>query len=121
MQQASGLGALAGQAGNIGVQQAALGEAAQRLGQGDITSLFGIGEAQRQLQQQQYEAGRQTALQNLYEPYQRTSFYSDILRGAPSSQMATSVQQQATQSPFMQALGLGIGALSTAAAANKLF
>ena len=121
LQRAAGMGQLGTQAANIGVQQAALGEAAQRMGQTDVQNLFGIGEAQRQLQQQQIEAQRQTALQNIYQPYQQLGLVGDIYKGAPTSQMATSITQQQQQSPFMQALGLGIGAISTAAAANKLF
>ena len=80
-----------------------------------------MGEAQRQLQQQQIEAQRQTALQNIYQPYQQLGLVGDIYKGAPTSQMATTITQQQQQSPFMQALGLGIGAVSTAAAANRLF
>ena len=121
LQKAAGLGSLSTQAANMGVQQAALGEAAQRMGQTDVQNLFGMGEAQRQLQQQNIEAQRQTALQNIYQPYQQLGLVGDIYRGAPTTQMATSITQQQQQSPFMQALGLGIGALSTAAAANKLF
>ena len=121
LQKAAGLGSLSTQAANMGVQQAALGEAAQRMGQIDVQNLFGMGEAQRQLQQQNIEAQRQTALQNIYQPYQQLGLVGDIYKGAPTTQMATSLTQQQQQSPFMQALGLGIGALSTAAAANKLF
>jgi len=121
LQRAAGMGQLGTQAANIGVQQAALGQAAQQLGQTDVTNLFGMGEAQRQLQQQQIEAQRQTALQNIYQPYQQLGLVGDIYKGAPTSQMATTITQQQQQSPFMQALGLGIGAVSTAAAANRLF
>jgi hypothetical protein len=118
-QQAQGLGAMAGQLGQLGVQQAALGQTAQGLQQNDINFLFNTGQARQALNQQAIDAKRATDLQQVYAPYQQAGFLSDIYRGAPSSQMQTSVASTPTASPFQQAVGIGLGALSTAAGAKK--
>ena len=118
-QQAQGLGAMAGQLGQLGVQQAALGQTAQGLQQGDINFLFNTGQARQALNQQAIDAQRATQLQQVYAPYQQAGFLSDIYRGAPSSQMQTSVASSPTASPFQQAVGIGLGALSTAAGAKR--
>jgi hypothetical protein len=118
-QTASGLGALAGQLGQLGVQQGALGQTAQALQQGDINFLYNVGQAQQAFNQQGIDAQRASQLQQIYAPYQQAGFLSDIYKGAPSSQMATMVSSQPTASPFQQAIGIGLGALSTAAGAQK--
>jgi hypothetical protein len=118
-QQAQGLGAMAGQLGQLGVQQAALGQTAQTLQQGDINFLYNTGQAQQALNQQGLDAQRATSLQQTYAPYQQAAFLSDIYKGAPSSQMQTAIQSQPSASPFQQALGIGLGALSTVAGAKK--
>jgi hypothetical protein len=83
---ASGIGALGQAQGSLGTQQAALAEAGQTMMGRDIGTLSGLGADARAIQQQRLDAQRQTQLQDVYEPYQRLGFYSDILRGAPSSQ-----------------------------------
>ena len=118
-QQAQGLGQLAGQLGQLGVQQGALGQTAQALQQGDINFLYNTGQAQQALNQQGLDATRATELQKVYAPYQQAGFLSDIYKGAPSSQMATSIANQPTASPFQQAVGIGLGAVSTAAGAKR--
>ena len=118
-QQAQGLGAMAGQLGQLGVQQAALGQTAQGLQQGDINFLFNTGQARQALNQQVLDAQRATNLQQIYAPYQQAGFLSDIQRGAPSSQMQTSISSTPQASPFQQAVGIGLGALSTAAGAKR--
>jgi len=107
--------------GQLGLQQAGLGEMASTLGRQDVATLSDMGERERAILQAQDEAARQTEMQRVFEPYQRLGFYSDILRGAPSTQMTTS--QAATPSPSMlnQLLGAGIGGLSLYGAANKAF
>ena len=101
------------------MQQAALGQTAQQMNQTDINNLYASGQAQQALNQQQLDATRANALQKVYAPYQQAGFLSDIYKGAPSTQMATTAASQATPSPFMQALGTGIAATSAAAAAKK--
>jgi len=118
-QQSQGLGQMAGQLGQLGVQAGALGQTAQALQQGDINFLYNTGQAQQAYDQQKIDAARATKLQEVYAPYQQASFLSDIYRGAPSTQMATAVASQPTASPFQQAVGIGLGALSTAAGAKK--
>jgi len=116
---ASGLGALGGQLGQLGVQQAALGQTAQALNQGDVNFLYNVGQAQQALNQQVEDAKRATALQSIYAPYQQVGFLSDVYRGAPSTSMSTMVASQPTASPFQQAVGIGLGAIGTLAGAKK--
>ena len=118
-QQAQGLGALGGQLGQLGVQQGALGQTAQALQQGDINFLYNTGQAGQAFNQQTLDAQRATELQKIYAPYQQAGFLSDIYKGAPSTQMSTAVASQPTASPFQQAVGIGLGTVSTAAAAKK--
>jgi hypothetical protein len=118
-QTAQGLGAMAGQLGQLGLQQGALGQTAQALQQGDINFLYNTGQAQQAFNQQAIDAQRASQLQQIYAPYQQAGFLSDIYKGAPSSQMATSTVSTPTASPFQQAVGIGLGALSTAAGVKK--
>jgi hypothetical protein len=118
-QQAAGLGQLAGQLGQLGVQQGALGQTAQSMYQGDVNFLYNVGQAQQALQQQNYDRDRANALQTVYAPYQQAAFLSDIYRGAPSTQMSTQAMSQPSASPFQQAVGVGLGAVATAAGAKK--
>lgn len=107
--------------GQLGVQQAALGEAGQRLGLQDIQTLSTLGGQQQQLAQQQLEAARATQLQQAMTPYQQTAFLSDIYKGAPSTQIAATAATAPTTSPLVQAAGLGIAGLGAAAGAQKAF
>lgn len=118
-QQAQGLGAMAGQLGQLGVQQAALGQTAQGLQQSDINFLYNTGQARQALNQQALDAQRATNMQQIYAPYQQAGFLSDIQRGAPSSQMSTTVSSTPQASPFQQAVGIGLGAISTLSGAKK--
>lgn len=112
----------AGQAlGQLGFQQAGLGELSTNLGQQSVGIMSQLGEQQRALLQAQDEAARQTAMSQIFEPYQRLGFYSDILRGAPSTQIQQ-LQSTAPQPSILnQILGAGIGGLSLYGAANKAF
>jgi hypothetical protein len=114
-----GLGSLAAQLGQLGIQQGAMGQTAQAMGQSDINFLYNIGQAQQALNQQQLDAQRATETQRLYAPYQQAAFLSDIYRGAPSTQMATTAASQPSASPFQQAAGIGIGTLAAAAGAKR--
>jgi hypothetical protein len=118
-QQSQGLGQLAGQLGQLGVQQGALGQTAQALQQGDINFLYNVGQAGQAFNQQTLDAQRASELQKVYAPYQQAGFLSDIYKGAPSTQMSTAVASQPSASPFQQAVGIGLGAISTAAGAKK--
>jgi len=116
---AQGLGQLGGQLGQLGVQQGALGQTAQALQQGDINFLYNTGQAGQAFNQQTLDAQRANELQKVYAPYQQAGFLSDIYKGAPSTQMSTAVASQPSSSPFQQAVGIGLGAISTAAGAKK--
>ena len=118
-QMSSGLGQLGAQQGQLGIQQGALGQTAQAMRQGDINFLYNVGQSQQAINQQQEDAKRATELQKVYSPYQQAAFLSDIYKGAPSTQMSTAAVSMPSASPFQQALGVGLGALSTAAGAKK--
>jgi len=105
--------------GQLGVQQAALGQSAQQLGLQDVQTLSTLGQQEQALAQQQMEAQRATELQRALTPFQQTSFLSDIYKGAPSTQIALTAQTAPQASPLQQAVGLGIGALSAATGAKK--
>jgi len=114
-------GQLAQGIGQLGMQQAGLGELQTKLGIAEQSNLFALGEQKRAIKQAQDEARRQTKMQQVYEPYQRLGFYSDILRGAPSSQMTISQGANPQPNVLNQLLGAGIGGLSLYGAAQKAF
>ena len=126
--QASLIGQLAGQEAGIGgqqasqaMQQAGLGELAQNMDLKELQALQSIGgmeQAQRQADEQARLAGERFAF---LEPQQRLSFYSDILRGVPSTQIQTLTGAGTPQVPiFQQALGAGITGLGLYGAGSKL-
>ena len=90
---------------------AGLGGQQQQQTQGDIASLMSAGSVQQQLGQQELDAGYRADLQNLYEPYQRLGFTSDIYQGMPTSAMATSMGTAPGTNPLAQAVGAGITSL----------
>ena len=80
----------------------------QQLGQGDIASLMGAGSIEQQRNQQMLDADYQAMLTNRYDPMQRFGWMSDIFRGVPSGQMATTMGTSPQTNPLSQALGAGI-------------
>lgn len=103
---AEGLGQFGGQMANLGIT-------GQQAGQQDIANLLGIGSLYQQQAQNVADATRATQLQQQYEPYQRLGFFSDILRGVPTTQSSVQVGTSPGQSPFSQiagaaATGLGL-------------
>ena len=105
--------------GTLGVQQAALGEAQQRLAQGDINTLMTLGQQDQAQKQAALDAKRATTLQETLTPYQQLSFLSDIYKGAPGTQMSLTPQSSPTTSPLLQAAGIGIAGISAAAGGKK--
>ena len=96
------------QAGEINLNAANI---AQQGRSGQLQGLMGTGGVERGVNQAALEAQRQTALQNIQEPYQRVAFVSDIQSGVPSASQQRIAQTRAPQpSPLGQAVGTGIGA-----------
>ena len=93
-------------------QLAGLGQYQQQLQQGDIASQMAAGSTQQQQAQQIMDAQFRQQLQQIYEPYQRMGFVSDIYQGAPSSQMAVSQGTAPTTNPLAQGIGAGITGLA---------
>lgn len=112
-QMAAGIGSLGSQLGALGLQQGQLGEATQRLGQQDVSFLYGLGQQQQGQRQREIDALRATQLQQAYQPFQQLAFLSDIYKGAPSTQMALTSQAAPSPSPFQQVAGLATGLVGT--------
>jgi len=125
---AAGLGALAPQYGAFGAQQAQLGITGQQAGTQDINTLLGLGALGQQQAQSSLDVARQNALAQMYEPYQRVGFLSDIYQGAPTStqtiQTSTAPAATSSMSPLRTIAGygaLGLGALSGLSGLQGLF
>ena len=80
----------------------------QQFRQGDIASIMGAGSIEQQRNQQVLDAQYQANLTNRYDPMQRFGWMSDIFRGVPSGQMATTMGTSPQTNPLSQALGAGI-------------
>ena len=91
---------------------AGLGAQHQALQQGDIASAMSAGSVQQQQAQQISDAQYRQQLQQLYEPYQRLGFVSDIYQGMPSSGMSTTMGTSPMTNPLAQAVGTGITGLA---------
>jgi len=107
----------------IGAQQLAGSQFAQQAGLRDINLLSTLGGQQQQQAQALAEAHRRTQQEQLYEPYSRVSFLSDIYKGAPSSQTVLGSQLSPSApapSMFQQIGGLGAGLLGTAVAGKQI-
>ena len=111
---AAGLGALAPQYGTFGAQQAQLGVTGQQLGTQDINTLLGLGSLGQQQAQTEFDVARQNVMAQMYEPYKRVGFLSDIYQGAPSTSSVVQTQMSPTTqvSPLQQIAGYGIAGLS---------
>ena len=124
---AAGLSALAPQYGSFAGQQAQLGVTGQQLGSQDINTLLGLGSLGQQQAQTELDVQRQNLMQQMYEPYKRVGFLSDIYAGAPTSQQTIQSEIGGTTgsvSPLQQIIGygsLGLGALSGLQGIQGLF
>tara|TARA_R110000751_G_scaffold35688_2_gene87829 strand:+ start:486 stop:1517 length:1032 start_codon:yes stop_codon:yes gene_type:complete len=102
---------VSGGIGAFGTQQANLaGQGQQLLGQ-QTQLLSQLGATQQTQAQRELDAARQTQLQQVYEPFQRIGFMSDIFKpniGSASSSLG--VQVAPSPSPLSQAIGTGIAA-----------
>ena len=95
--------------GKLGLQQAALGEAAQTAQAKDVGMLSQLGGMEQQQQQAELEAQRATSLERQYEPYQRIGFMSDIFRGVPSTTSTLTSTTSPSPSTLSQIAGMGVG------------
>ena len=120
---ASGYGAAQQQAmGSFQDQQRRLQQAAQfsaGLGQqlqqqqaGDVTGLLQTGTMQQQRAQMEEDAKFKQQMAQLYEPYQRAGFVSDIYQGAPTSASSLTMSTAPGTNPLAQAVGAGITGLA---------
>tara|TARA_Y100001938_G_scaffold147684_1_gene229457 strand:- start:596 stop:1483 length:888 start_codon:yes stop_codon:yes gene_type:complete len=96
----SGIAALAGQQGQLGLRQAALGETGQALQQRDTESAFRLGQLLQAQDQAELDAERQSNLAQLYEPYQRLGFLGDVYSKTPTSQSTITQASSPSVSPF---------------------
>ena len=130
---AAGLGSLAPEYGRFATQQGALGQASQGATGQDINTLLGLGGLTQQFGstgptgtftpgQAQLDALRSNQVANLFEPYQRLGFLSDIYQGAPTSQQTiqTSTAPSTSASPLAQIAGYGIAGLGALGQYNAL-
>ena len=118
--QQAGIG---GQQAGIAGQQLGLGQLSQQTGLQDVSLLQQLGREQQAQQQAELDAARANQQSQLYEPYSRVAFLSDIYKGAPSTQTTLGSQvvpAAPTPSAFQQVAGVGTGLLGTAAAAKQL-
>ena len=93
-------------------QQMAIGQGAQQMAMGDISNLMQSGAQQQQLAQQGLDAQYRQQLQQMYEPYQRLGFVSDIFQGAPTSASSLAMATTPQANPLAQAVGAGITGLA---------
>ena len=114
--QQAAIGQFQNQMGRYGAaaqQMAGLGGQAQQQAMSDIGGLMSAGSVQQQRRQQQLDASLQQQMQQLYEPYQRLGFTSDIYQGnIPSSAMATAMGTAPGSNPLAQTVGAGISGLA---------
>ena len=88
---------------NLGVQQAGLNQ--QGLGQ-----LFNFGQQQQAQRQQEFnEQFRQDEARRM-DPFQRTSYFSDVLQGVPSVSQTLTQKPMPYTNPTLGAIGMGLGA-----------
>jgi len=98
--------------GQAAQTQAALGAQQQGLAGQDINTLMQTGGRQQQLAQQAFDADYKQKLQQMYEPYQRLGFVSDIYQGMPTSASSLTMATSPQANPMSQAIGMGITGLA---------
>ncbi len=98
--------------GGAAQTHAALGAQQQGLAGQDINTLMQTGGRQQQLAQQAFDADYKQKLQQMYEPYQRLGFVSDIYQGMPTSASSLTMATSPQANPMSQAIGMGITGLA---------
>ena len=122
-----GIASIGGQMAGLGVQQAGVGqqqlgaaEQAQRQQLQNLSSMQQFGQQRRGIEQAMADAASENRRRQLYEPYTRVSYLSDIYKGAPASSanlQTVTAPRPPSPSLFQQLSGaaLGIGGLGVAA------
>ena len=98
--------------GGAAQTHAALGAQQQGLAGQDINTLMQTGGRQQQLAQQVFDVDYKQKLQQMYEPYQRLGFVSDIYQGMPTSASSLTMATSPQANPMSQAIGMGITGLA---------
>jgi len=98
--------------GGAAQTQAALAAQKQGLAGQDINTLMQTGGRQQQLGQQAFDVDYKQKLQQMYEPYQRLGFVSDIYQGMPTSASSLTMATSPQANPMSQAIGMGITGLA---------
>ena len=109
---AAGFGQAQQLAGQAAQQQLGLAGQSQQMAMGDISNLMQSGAQQQQLAQTGLDAQYRQQLQQMYEPYQRLGFVSDIFQGAPTSASSLAMATTPQANPLAQAVGAGITGLA---------
>ena len=91
---------------------AGLGQQVQQQRAADVTGLLQTGTMQQQRAQMEEDAKFKQQMAQLYEPYQRTGFVSDIYQGAPTSASSLTMSTAPGTNPLAQAVGAGITGLA---------
>jgi len=112
-------GAQAGQFGTLAGQQAGLGQLGQQMMYQDVDALTKLGAQQQQFEQAQLDQKYKEDTQKVYQPYQKYGFYSDILQGAPSSQMTIAQTSGPTPTIGSQLIGAGLTGIGVGQAAQN--
>jgi len=89
-------------------QLATLGQLQQEMAGTDISRQLTAGGVQRQLDQAQLDAARQTQLQRSAEPLQRLEFLSNIYAAGPKSTSGITAATLPQSSPLSQSIGTGL-------------
>tara|TARA_R100000700_G_scaffold41260_1_gene60987 strand:+ start:5053 stop:6024 length:972 start_codon:yes stop_codon:yes gene_type:complete len=113
-------GALGSAMGTLGGQQAGIGQLMAGLTGDQLNQLMNFGSTEQKTDQAGLEADYQTKMANLYEPYKRIGFYSDILQGLPSGQTTALTSSSPSPSVLNQLVGAGTTALGGYGAMKNL-
>ena len=118
-QMGQGIGALGTSLGNLGMQQAQLGEGRQRMNMADVNAMMQLGGTYRAQQQAELEALRRSQAQAQMYPYQQMAYLADLFKSNPSGTYSVLTEPTApAPSPFQQVAGLGIAGLGAAGGAK---
>ena len=109
---AQGFGQAQQLAAQAAQQQLGLAGQSQQMGMGDISAMMQAGAQQQGLTQQGYDEAYRRSLQQMYEPFQRMGYASDIMQGAPTSASALTMATTPQANPISQAVGAGISGLA---------